>query len=157
MTYNINHTTSYYYNNSVSLCHNLAHLTARDCPWQMCLEHDLKISSPTSVLRTRTDYFGNSVTFFTVQEPHKKLEITAHNLVRVLPRPIPDASATPPWEEVAASLCQSRDRDAGRGAVPVRLPLHPPRPHPGRLRRDVLWPRPTFPRGRGRPDPSDLH
>ncbi len=104
MTYNINHTTSYYYNNSVSLCHNLAHLTARDCPWQMCLEHDLKISSPTSVLRTRTDYFGNSVTFFTVQEPHKKLEITAHNLVRVLPRPIPDASATPPWEEVAASL-----------------------------------------------------
>ena len=38
MIYNITHTNNYYYSNNVSLCHNLAHLTARNCPWQTCLQ-----------------------------------------------------------------------------------------------------------------------
>ena len=113
MIYEITHETNYYYSSNVSLCHNLAHLTARDCPWQTCLSHELQISSPPAVSINRTDYFGNLATFFTVQEPHRRLEITAINRVEVHPRAIPDPAATPPWEEV----------DAGRSG-PARAPRH---------------------------------
>ncbi len=101
MIYEITHETDYYYSSNVSLCHNLAHLTARDCPWQTCLGHQLQISSPTAVSFDRTDYFGNVATFFTVQEPHRRLTITAINRVEVHPRPVPAPAATPPWEAVA--------------------------------------------------------
>jgi transglutaminase-like putative cysteine protease len=109
MIYHITHTTSYYYSNSVSLCHNLAHLTARDCPWQTCRRSELQFSTPPAVSLTRADYFGNRATFFTVQEPHRKLDITAINVVRVHPRPTTAPEETPPWEQVADSLRTRRD------------------------------------------------
>jgi transglutaminase-like putative cysteine protease len=112
MTYYITHTTNYYYSNSVSLCHNLTHLAARTCPWQVCLRNELQFSSPPAVSVTRTDYFGNIVTFFTVQKPHKKLEITAINEVQVHPRPIPDPASTMPWEQVSHLLQTCRDEEA---------------------------------------------
>ena len=107
MTYKITHKNHYHYSRNVSLCHNLAHLTARDCAWQTCLESELDISSPPVVSTTRTDYFGNLVTYFTVQEPHKKLDVTAINVVDVHPQPIPDPARTPPWEE-ARQLLRAR-------------------------------------------------
>jgi transglutaminase-like putative cysteine protease len=109
MIYHISHITNYYYSNNVSLCHNLAHLAARNCPWQTCLDHGLHFSTPPAVSSTRTDYFGNLVTFFTVQEPHKKLEITALNAVQVHPRPAPDPGRTMPWEEATGVLRSCRD------------------------------------------------
>ena len=111
MTYNITHATNYYYSNSVSLCHNLTHLAARTCSWQTCLRSELQLSSPPAVSITRTDYFGNTVTFFTVQEPHKKLEITAINEVQVHPRPTPEPSKTWPWERAVDFLRTPRDAE----------------------------------------------
>jgi transglutaminase-like putative cysteine protease len=61
------------------------------------------------MLSTRTDYFGNLVTYFTVREPHRRMEITAVNRVRVEPRPAPAAAATPPWDQVAAALRSGHD------------------------------------------------
>src|SRR4051794_16358831 len=104
MTYYITHTTNYYYSNSVSLCHNLTHLAARTTSWQTCLRNELQFSSPPAVSLTRNDYFGNLVTFFTVQKPHKKLEITAINEVQVQPRPTPDPASTMPWKQVVHLL-----------------------------------------------------
>jgi len=101
MIYEITHATDYYYSHCVSLCHNLAHLTARNCSWQTCLSHELQISSPPAVSINRPDYFGNLATFFTVQEPHRLLGIRAINRVEVHPRAIPDPAATPPWEMVS--------------------------------------------------------
>ena len=112
MIYEITHVTDYYYSSNVSLCHNLAHLTARDCPWQTCLTHELQISSPLAVSINRTDYFGNLVTFFTVQEPHRRLEITAINRVEVHPRASPEPAATPPWEAVAQAVGTGQGAEA---------------------------------------------
>ncbi len=111
MKYQVVHKNQYYYARNVSLCHNLAHLTARDCGGQTCLSHELQISSPPVVLSTRTDYFGNLVTFFTVQEPHRKLDVTAVNVVEVHPRPIPDPAMTTPWEEARRLLRLRRDEE----------------------------------------------
>ena len=91
MRYRITHTNNYYYARNVSLCHNLAHLTARSCAWQTCLSSRLLISTPPMVSTTRTDYFGNVVSYFTVQEPHKKLKVTAINEVDVHPEADPGA------------------------------------------------------------------
>ena len=111
MTYQIIHKNNYYYSRNVSLCHNLAHLTARNCAWQTCLSSQLLISSPPVVLTTRTDYFGNHVTFFTVQEFHKKLDITSINIVQVHPQSIPEPARTPAWEEARRLLRDRRDEE----------------------------------------------
>jgi transglutaminase-like putative cysteine protease len=75
------------------------------------LRNELEISSPPAVSITRTDYFGNLVTFFTVQEPHRKLEITAINEVKVHPRPTPDPAGTMPWEQASHFLQTHRDAE----------------------------------------------
>jgi transglutaminase-like putative cysteine protease len=111
MIYHIVHDTTYHYSSTVSLCHNLAHLTARDTAWQALERHELLISVPQVVLSTRDDYFGNRATYFTVQEPHRQLDITAINVVRMTPRPELDPAATPAWEQVVGSLATGHDAE----------------------------------------------
>jgi transglutaminase-like putative cysteine protease len=109
MIYEITHVTHYYYANNVSLCHNLAHLAVRSCDWQTPLRSTLEVSSPPAVSHVRTDYFGNLTTFFTIQEPHRYLEITAKNEVEVRPRAIVLPATTPAWEEAVRSVHNGRD------------------------------------------------
>ena len=78
------------------------------------------------------------MTFFTVQEPHRKLEVTAINEVEVHPRPIPDPRATMPWEEVVHALETYRDAETldayqlcsirTTSSATPRWPAMPPRP-----------------------------
>ncbi len=111
MLYEITHVTTYEYSASVSLCQNLAHLTPRTTDEQQCLQTTLSISPQPAVLSSRTDYFGNQLTFFAVQEPHRKLTVTANHLVEVTPRVPVDGSLTQPWEEVRDRLRASRSTD----------------------------------------------
>ena len=108
MLYQITHTTTYEYSVSVSLCQNLAHLTPRTTAEQQCRHTALLINPQPAVLASRTDYFGNRLTFFAVQEPHRKMTVTATHLVEVSPPPTVDACLTPPWEEVRDRLRASR-------------------------------------------------
>jgi transglutaminase-like putative cysteine protease len=54
------------------------------------------------------DFFGNHVTFFVVQEPHRTLTVTAHSKVTVTPLTVPRATDTPAWEQVRERLRQDR-------------------------------------------------
>jgi transglutaminase-like putative cysteine protease len=112
MIYEITHITRYYYSNSVSLCHNLAHLAVRSCDCQTPRWSTLEVSSPPAVSRVRTDYFGNLTTFFTIQEPHRHLEITAKNEVEVHPRTAPLPATTPAWEETVRAVREKRDQES---------------------------------------------
>ncbi len=112
MIYRISHTTTYDYSSSVTLCHNLAHLTPRETAWQRCQETSLQVSPLPAVENAHIDYFGNPVIFFTVQEPHWKLVVKAEHTTEVEPRPQPDPSATPPWEQVRLQLATSRDPES---------------------------------------------
>jgi len=103
-TYRVSHSSSYTYSDPVSLCHNLLHLTARDTPGQTCSHSQLLIQPLPAVSASKTDYFGNTATFFTVQEPHPKLTITAVNMARLRPETPPEPANTPAWEEVARLL-----------------------------------------------------
>lgn len=104
MLYRAVHTTVYDYVEPVSLCHNVLHLTTRNGPWQSRRLCELRISPPPSVMAERIDYFGNTATFATIEEPHKKLRVTAINVAELTPTRPPRAELTPPWESVRDQL-----------------------------------------------------
>ncbi len=104
MHYKITHTTTYSYSEAVSICHNEVHLTPREMPRQKCLVHRLTIRPNPAVSDQQADYFGNQVTFFTIQQTHRKLVISALSRVEVLPTATPDPLATPAWEVVTQGL-----------------------------------------------------
>jgi transglutaminase-like putative cysteine protease len=111
MIYRVTHTNSYSYSEPVSLCHNLLHLTARDTPRQTCRQSQLLIQPVPAVSSTRTDYFGNSATYFTIQEPRPQLMVSAVNLAQLRPEPQPDPATTPAWEQVQQRLVQPNSPD----------------------------------------------
>ena len=104
MLYKSIHTTLYDYVEPVSLCHNVLHLTARSASWQTRRSGELRISPPPSVMTERIDYFGNTATFATIEEPHRELSVTAINVAEITPVPAPQPEQTPPWESVREQL-----------------------------------------------------
>jgi transglutaminase-like putative cysteine protease len=52
----------------------------------------------------RIDFFGNTATFATIEEPHRKLSVTAINVAEVTPVSPPQPDLTPPWEIVRDQL-----------------------------------------------------
>jgi transglutaminase-like putative cysteine protease len=104
MLYRAVHTTLYDYVEPVSLCHNILHLTARNGPWQARQLCELRISPPPSVMAERIDYFGNTATFTTIEEPHRELSVTAINVAEIGPVHPPAAEQTPAWEAVRDQL-----------------------------------------------------
>lgn len=104
MQYHILHTTKYDYSDPVSLCQNVAHLAPRICAYQRTITTTLDISPKPAVLDDRVDYFGNPTKFFTIQEQHRRLLVTAKHHVEVLPTTLPVAEQTPPWETVRSQL-----------------------------------------------------
>jgi transglutaminase-like putative cysteine protease len=98
--YEVVHTTVYDYSESVAVSHHLARLNPRVLPRQQNLQHDLQIEPAPAVMTTHTDYFGNAVTYFAMQGPHKRLTVRARSRVTLQATSVPPAD-TPPWEEVA--------------------------------------------------------
>jgi transglutaminase-like putative cysteine protease len=108
MIYKCTHTTIYDYVEPVSLCHNLFHMTARNAAWQIRRSSELRISPPPSVMTERIDFFGNTATFATIEEPHRELSVTAINVAEIEPIAPPKAEQTPAWETVRDQLRNDR-------------------------------------------------
>ena len=101
MKYRITHSTTYEYADAVSLSHNIARLRPRDSGLQqICLRHELSVQPAPSDRSDSLDYFGNHVSYFSLQESHNQLSITARSEVEITPALRPDFSAGAPWEEV---------------------------------------------------------
>ena len=77
MLYKITHSTKYNYNQPVSVCHNLVHLSPRDTANQKCEFNRLVVHPVPADRDRRVDYYGNHVELFSIQEPHKRLTVTA--------------------------------------------------------------------------------
>jgi transglutaminase-like putative cysteine protease len=112
MIHHVTHTTTYAYTDPVSLCHNVVHLVPRDGPNQKCLQNQLMIDPLPAVASPRTDSFGNHVSFFTIQEPHRELKMTSVSVVKVEPGVVPEPAQTPPWEEVCTYVATDRSPPA---------------------------------------------
>src|ERR1035437_5054326 len=81
MNYEIVHTTEYQYDDSISLCHNTARLTPRSTASQLCKKTNMRILPQPDAMNEYTDFFGNKVIYFAIQQEHKKLTVTVTSLV----------------------------------------------------------------------------
>jgi transglutaminase-like putative cysteine protease len=101
MNYRIVHRTLYEYAAPVTVSHHVARLEPRATVAQQCGEFMLKILPLPAIRKVREDYFGNHLCFFSIQETHRRLEITTTSRVTVNARKLPAPEDTPAWEEVA--------------------------------------------------------
>ena len=108
MIYQVRHTTTYTYPGTVSICHNEVYLRPRDSAQQRCTSYELVVLPEPGVCSQHVDFFGNAVTFFAVQEPHRTLTVTARSTVEVTPRAGLPADHTPAWETVRDMLRHDR-------------------------------------------------
>jgi transglutaminase-like putative cysteine protease len=108
MRYQVTHTTIYDYAEPVSLCHNVLHLRAREAPRQTCQSQKLTIAPEPRGLQNRSDYYGNPIVLFTIQEPHRRLSVTAEHRFEIRPAGPIDVDASTPWEEVRQTLRSDR-------------------------------------------------
>jgi transglutaminase-like putative cysteine protease len=109
MKYKVTHTTAYFYGEPVPLSHNLVHIKPRENQRQV-LHNFSMVVQPNPVIRSeRIDFFGNPVTWFAIQEPHKSLKIVAGSLVEVKAFQPPTEFWWPAWDEVVRLLQERRE------------------------------------------------
>lgn len=105
MRYRVTHTTRYKYANQVTLCHNQARLTPLSDDRQQCQRHMLTVKPEPRVVWQRRDYFGNQVTYFAIEGPHRELTVTMVSEVETRGAPLPTQDQ--PWEWVRDQLDQA--------------------------------------------------
>ena len=101
MTYNLIHRTVYEYAAPVTVSHHVARLEPRDTTTQVQENFSLKIFPEPALRKSRTDYFGNRLCLFSVQEVHRHLEIIMHSRVTVNAKKLPAPESSLPWEDAA--------------------------------------------------------
>jgi len=104
MTYRVKHRTTYEYDEPVSTSYHALRLTPRTLPHQKCHRSKLVMDPSPAFSNASSDYFGNSVVLFTLQEPHDELTVEATSEVEVLEKIFPEIGETPAWEEASALL-----------------------------------------------------
>ncbi len=112
MRFQIKHVTRYLYSDPASLCHNIAHLKPRELPGQQVISSHLHIDPRPAILREHTDFFGNRVNYFCIQQSHEALQVDVTSEVEVTAPMLPDFTLSPPWEQVASVLGENRDQES---------------------------------------------
>ena len=101
MTYNIIHRTLYEYAAPVAVSHHVARLEPRTTATQERDNFSLKIFPEPTLRKSRPDYFGNRLCFFTIQQIHSRLEIITASRVTVGVEKPSGNESTAAWESVA--------------------------------------------------------
>ncbi len=111
MNYRIIHKTQYSYSGSVNLCYNEARLTPRSFVHQHCRDSQFVVDpKPGTGYRERQDFFGNTVYYFTIQQPHTELTVTVTSHVQVKGREMQlDFAEHLAWEEVRQRIQTDMD------------------------------------------------
>lgn len=129
MKYRIQHVTQYQYSEPVSLCHSIAHLKPVHTRHQQCHVANVRVDPWPAVTREHEDFFGNRVNYFSIQQAHDALKVTATSEVTVEPLVLPESGKTTPWERAATRIHDKGDGqmiDARIFTLPsAHIPLDP--------------------------------
>jgi transglutaminase-like putative cysteine protease len=106
MKYRITHTTTYHYSQPVGLCQNEARLQPREFWRQQCHYSCFEITPTPMEIKERTDFFGNRVAYFAIQQAHKRLVVSAISEVTVTPKPVDTGLTNPMTWETAQNWLQ---------------------------------------------------
>ncbi|MDQ0506466.1 transglutaminase family protein [Xanthobacter agilis] len=118
MLYDIRQTTSYSYAVPVRVARQVLRMTPMDRPGhQHVIAHVLDLSPEAAELERGTDFFGNGLTWLTLDQPHDYLQISTRSRVDVNATPLPEVSATPSVDDVRAAA-------AGAFDLGPRSPVH---------------------------------
>jgi transglutaminase-like putative cysteine protease len=109
--YQVVHKTKYEYADAVPLSHNLVRMRPREHGSQTCNWYKLTISPDPTIQSERSDYFGNSVSWFSLEAPHRQLLVEARSEVAVRLGLRPDLSQSSSWEQVREMLRAPTNRD----------------------------------------------
>ena len=112
MIYKIVHRTTTSYRHPVSVGKHVACLRPRSTHNLHLLSNEVQIEPAPASVTERVDYFGNLLSFFTVQEPHKELVVEARSEVRMEENPAPLPEGTIAWEEAVRHLTGDRSAEA---------------------------------------------
>lgn len=104
MILRIVHQTVYDYAEPALTCQNQVHLTPRDLPRQTCQRSLLTIEPQPRSIERFTDYFGNAVAAFQIDEPHARLSVTVRSRVELHELPALRPGESLPWEQVRSAL-----------------------------------------------------
>ncbi len=107
--YKIVHTTTYNYSSPVSVCHNLLILTPRESERLHCPSHRLVIRPTPVSTERRTDFFGNYVHAFAIEEHHRSLTVTSTSRVEIKEKATLQSGDIPSWEDVRNGTRQQHD------------------------------------------------
>lgn len=107
VTYRIHHTTTYNYASPVRVCHNLVILTPRADAHTEVLSHRIQIRPTPPILSKRTDYFGNLVHAFSIEESHRQLAVNATARVKITARELVDNGVS--WNSVREQIVSQVD------------------------------------------------
>ena len=102
MKYTITHSTRYTYSDPVPVCHNMVYLRPRTVGNQSCEDFRLVVHPEPNDIRQQADCYGNPVTYFSIEQAHLGLNVTATSKIDVAESETPDSEVE--WEEVAAGL-----------------------------------------------------
>lgn len=102
--YRVTHTTRYHYTNAVALGHSKAFLTPRELPHQSVGRSTWHVIPEPAVFSHRIDFFGNKVSYFSLQQRHDRLHVGVESIVTVLNRPTLHADESVAWDSVQGLL-----------------------------------------------------
>jgi len=100
MKYDLVHRTTYEYSEPVTISHHAARMKPKPLANQQREHFTLEIEPEPTLRKVRTDYFGNRIFFFSIQEVHQRLDIVARSRVTVSATTPPVPSLSPTWEKV---------------------------------------------------------
>ena len=83
MKYKIRHITEYKYKKTVDLCHNRLCLVPVESANQKCISSAIIVSPKPDEVSVREDFFGNSITLFSIYKEHSKLEVISESIVEI--------------------------------------------------------------------------
>ncbi|MDX2175366.1 MAG: transglutaminase family protein [Candidatus Sumerlaeia bacterium] len=96
--YRVSHATRYRYAEAVSQSYHKLHLVPRATARQRVERAELLVRPHPSFQRSRRDFYGNTVSVLSIQEPHHDLEAVLDAELAVMAPSLGDPSDTPSWE-----------------------------------------------------------
>ena len=112
MLYRVRHQTIYDYVQPVSVSHHIVRLTPRDLRGQRRRSMELSFwPLPPFPPTTHIDYFGNTITSFTLPESHTRMSVEAISELEVDTTGHPIFSESPAWETVRDTVPADHSQD----------------------------------------------
>ena len=123
MIYDIRHLTLYEYGSAVTFSHCVLRLLPADGPGQKVLSSELRITPAPAQMIERMCFFGNRLTFLTIETAHRKLIVETNASIEIDRGEPLNISETPAFEIGApGSLCEHLARQGFARPFPASEP-----------------------------------